>query len=73
MTDEERARFWEKRANENAAAADYYRRELAKAHALLGRVVHQVSERWDRLNLTEYFPTNNRYGQRSITNPEGKQ
>lgn len=26
--------------------AEYYRKELAKAHELLGRTIHQTSERW---------------------------
>lgn len=43
----------------NAAltARDYYQTELAKAHELLGRVLHQLSERWDLVNLTKYYPT----------------
>ena len=44
---------------------EYYREELAKAHALLGRVVHQLSERWDTVNLTKYHPTDNLNRKRS--------
>jgi len=52
--------------------SDYYREELAKAHALLGRVVHQASERWDTVRVTSYFPTDNLHGQRTLENPTGK-
>lgn len=57
--------------NNDRAEADYYQAELAKAHALLGRVIHQTSERWDSVNLTKYYPTDNLHGRRSITNPKG--
>lgn len=53
--------------------ADYYQNELAKAHELLGRVIHQISERWDTVNLTRYFPTDNLHGQRTLANPSGKE
>ncbi len=52
--------------------ADYYRTELAKAHEVLGRVIHQLSERWDSVNLTKYYPTDNLWRQRTIDNPLGK-
>ncbi len=51
--------------------ADYYRVELAKAHEILGRVIHQTSERWDSVRLTEYFPTNNLHSNRTLRNPKG--
>ena len=51
--------------------ADYYQTELAKAHEILGRVVHQLSERWDKVNLTKYFPTNNLHDMRTTNNPDG--
>jgi len=54
------------------AAENYYRTELAKAHEILGRVIHQLSERWDSVNLTEHYPTDNLHGQRTTNNPTGK-
>ncbi len=74
VLDEERKRvgFWEDRAREHASASDYYREELAKAHALLGRVLQQVSERWGSVNLTSYFPTSNLTRKRSVSNPTGE-
>lgn len=50
----------------------YYQTELAKAHEILGRVIHQLSERWDTVNLTKYYPTDNLWRKRTIGNPEGK-
>jgi len=52
--------------------AEYYQTELAKAHEILGRTIHQLSERWDSVKLTKYYPTNNLWGRRTIGNPEGK-
>lgn len=51
--------------------AKYYREQLAKAHELLGRVLHQTSERWDSVRLSEYFPTDNLHGRRNHKNPKG--
>lgn len=70
--EESRAVFWEKRAKLHSDTADYYKKELAKAHEILGRVIHQFSERWDHVNLTEYFPTDNLHRARTINNPAGK-
>lgn len=64
--------LWEKRAKQALAAEDYYREQLAAAHELLGRTVHQASERWDSLRLTKYFPTDNLHGKRTISNPSGE-
>ena len=69
----ERLLFWEQNAKDYKAESDYYREELVKAHALLGRVVHQLSERWDSVNLTKYFPTDNRGRKRSVSNPTGEE
>ena len=52
--------------------AEYYQTQLAKAHEILGRVTHQLSERWDAVNLTKYYPTDNLWKSRSINNPSGK-
>jgi len=40
------------------AEAQYYKNQLAESHELLGRIVHQCSEKFDNLNLTRTFPTN---------------
>ena len=61
--------------NERNTASDeakYYQKELAKAHEILGRVTHQLSERWDSVNLTKYYPTDNLHGKRTINNPKGE-
>ena len=52
--------------------AKYYREQLSKSHEILGRTIHQLSQRWDSVILTEYFPTDNLGGQRTLKNPEGK-
>ena len=52
--------------------SEYYRIQLAKSHEILGRIIHQLSERWDSVRLTEYFPTDNLWGKRTIGNPKGK-
>lgn len=65
------AREWEQRAKTAQSEADYYQAELAKAHTLLGRVIHQLSERWDTVNLTKYYPTDNLHRFRTVGNPTG--
>ena len=50
----------------------YYRTQLAKSHEILGRVIHQLSERWDSVRLTEYYPTDNLWGKRTVNNPKGE-
>lgn len=62
----------ENERNTKAKEVTYYREQLAKAHELLGRVVHQTSERWDSVRLTPYYPTDNLHNKRSLDNPEGK-
>lgn len=61
----------EKRYNKARDEISYYREELAKAHEILGRVIHQLSERWDTVRLTKYYPTNNLDNKRNVNNPEG--
>lgn len=51
--------------------AKYYQTELAKAHEILGRVIHQLSERWDTVRLTKFYPTDNLHNKRTIGNPKG--
>lgn len=62
----------EKQSDKYKSEADYYRMQLAKAHEILGRVVHQLSERWDSVNLTEYHPTDNLHHKRTVNNPTGE-
>jgi hypothetical protein len=69
---EERCRNLEKECNEYKKETEYYRDELAKSHAILGRVIHQLSERWDSVRLTKYYPTDNLCGKRTIGNVEGR-
>lgn len=62
----------EKERNRESESSKYYRGELEKSHALLGRVIHQTSERWDTVNISSYFPTDNLHRQRNLNNPRGK-
>ena len=64
--------YFEDSSKKADAEADYYRTELAKAHEILGRVIHQTSERWDNVRLTKYHPTDNLCNRRDSANPEGK-
>lgn len=54
------------------AICDYYQTELAKAHEILGRVIHQLSERGDSVNLTKWYPTDNLHHKRTLRNPKGE-
>ena len=71
MKDRERIIELENKFNTANDEANYYRVQLAKSHEILGRVIHQLSERWDTVNLTEYYPTDNLHHSRSISNPKG--
>lgn len=42
-----------------ADSSSYYESELEKAHALIGRLTHQLSEHLDSARITRKFPTNN--------------
>lgn len=59
------------RINQLSIEVDYYRKELAKAHEIIGRITHQLSERWDTVHLTKYYPTDNLHNKRTINNPGG--
>ena len=74
VIEQQKARIADLEQSRNIAQeeADYYRTELAKAHELLGRVTHQLSERWDSVRLTKYYPTDNLSGKRSIQDPTGE-
>lgn len=63
--------YWERRALDAMAATEYYREQLSAAHELLGRVIHQTSERWGSVNLSRHFPTDNLHHKRTHTNPSG--
>ena len=69
-----RLRTFELEADRNTyrSQSEYYQTELAKAHEILGRVLHQTSERWDSVNLTKFYPTDNLQKNRSAMNPTGK-
>lgn len=71
MTDLERAQWWERKYREKETESNYYQQQLVDAHAILGRVVHQLSERWGSVNLTEYFPTDNLHHKRGVGNAAG--
>lgn len=71
-SDFERAQFWEKTSREYESEANYYREQLTDAHTLLGRVIHQLSERWDSVNLSQYFPTDNLNRRRRVGNAAGE-
>ena len=71
--EKKRCLYWENEAKRAGVEIDYYREELVKAHALIGRIVHQASERWDTVNLTKYYPTDNLHRKRTITNPGGNE
>ena len=61
----------EKERNMASDEVRYYQAELAKSHELLGRIIHQTSERWDTVRLSKYFPTDNLHGKRNHNNPTG--
>jgi hypothetical protein len=61
----------EEELNERTYEAQYYQLELAKAHEILGRVIHQYSEHWDMIRLTKFFPTDNASNARMINNSRG--
>ena len=53
-------------------AHGYYRDQLAQAHTLIGRIVHQFAQTgWDAVRLSEFFPTDNPGGVRGPLNPGG--
>ena len=68
QTREEYIKELEDQRNEATKESNYYRIELAKAHTILGRVVHQLAERWDNVNLTSYHPTDNLGKNRKVGN-----
>ena len=72
MSDRERAIFWEEQTKKSEQEARYYQQQLVDAHALLGRIVHQFSERWDQVNLTKSYPTDNLFCKKTIDNPKGE-
>lgn len=53
--EEERCSFWEKRASETNKKYEVKLKELEEAHALIGRLTHQLSKRWDTAPLTKYM------------------
>ena len=51
----ERWIYFEKKVTEYQKEGDRYRKLLSEAHALIGRIIHQLSKRWDSAPLTEYM------------------
>jgi len=68
----ERVKELENERNTANDESEYYRTQLAKSHEVLGRVIHQLAERWDSVRLTEYYPTDNLWGKRTVGNPKGE-
>ena len=66
-----RTKELENERNTAQEESNYYRTELAKAHEILGRVIHQLGERWDTVRLTKYYPTDNLFNKRTVGNPNG--
>lgn len=66
-----RVRELEEERNIEIARSSYYQTELAKSHELLGRIIHQTSERWDNVRLTKYYPTDNLHNKRTHKNTSG--
>lgn len=62
----------EKERDEYKNESNYYQTELAKAHEILGRVIHQTSERWDTVRLSKYYPTDNLHNKRTVGNSKGE-
>lgn len=50
-----RAKFWEDTAKDYSLKYEKKLKELEEAHALIGRLVHQLSKRWDVAPLTKYM------------------
>lgn len=57
LNTEKRLAYWEARAKQLGAESDYYRKALSEAHAIIGRIIQQFSERWDEVVITEFTPT----------------
>ena len=51
----ERCSFWEKRTKESDKKYETKLKELEEAHAIIGRLTHQLSKRWDTAPLTKYM------------------
>lgn len=50
-----RAKFWEKTAKEYKQEAEKYREYLKNAHALIGRIIHFIEGRVDKINISKFF------------------
>jgi ppGpp synthetase/RelA/SpoT-type nucleotidyltranferase len=51
----ERCRFWEETAKRYEKDANRYQKQLEEAHALIGRLIHQLSKRWDTAPLSKFM------------------
>ena len=72
MDDKQRAEYWERNCKDAQASADYYQEQLVNAHTQIGRLLMQLSERWDSVNVTKYYPTDNLNRRRTVGNPTGE-
>lgn len=54
MTETQRADYFEKAYKDQCKTTAFYKMELAKTQEILGRVIVQYSERWDKVQLTNY-------------------
>ncbi len=72
LAENNRCLRWEERAKTAQESSDYDQQQLVVAHALVGRITHQLSERWDSVNLTKYHPTDNLHRFRTVSTPAGK-
>ena len=61
---------WQKTAKLYRAESYYYRKQLVDAHTMIGRIIHQISER-ESIRLSEWFPTDNKHHKRNFGNPSG--
>ncbi len=50
-----RASYWEDRVSEYKKNEKHYRESLYEAHALIGRLIHYIEGRVDKVNISEYF------------------
>jgi hypothetical protein len=57
----ERCLFFEEELNLANNETKKFRDLLAESHALVGRLVHEASSRWDSVAITPYFSSTSNY------------
>ena len=50
-----RCKFWEDTSKKHEKESIKYRKLLNESHALIGRITHQLSRRWDSVLLSDYL------------------